>query len=45
MLNSDLKAETWGRPIMAPWCGNDTIKYKVKGPGMIVVQNANTQRD
>jgi uncharacterized protein (AIM24 family) len=25
--------------------GNDTIKYKVKGPGMIVVQNANTQRD
>jgi deoxyribonuclease-2 len=30
MLNSDLKAETWGRPIMAPWCGNDTIKYIVE---------------
>jgi deoxyribonuclease II len=29
MLQSDLIAETWGRPIMAPWCGSSSNKYKV----------------
>lgn len=29
MFGSGLLAETWGRPIMAPWCGNIDSKFKV----------------
>lgn len=27
LFNSDILAETWGRPIQDPWCGSDENPY------------------
>ena len=28
MFNSNILAETWGRPAQLPWCGNASIPYQ-----------------
>lgn len=39
MLKSNLVAETWGRPIMQPWCGVEENIFTVENAELIRFEN------
>lgn len=45
MLSSNMVAETWGRPLMAPWCGSSSNRFQVGNVAVLAFDNGVTWKE